>query len=297
MYLFFGIFFLVLLFFFCLNHWRRKKIIKKVCALSTEEKCDILNGLIQPFGYSYLLSQDLFTSRLDAWQREFGYCTLYDKAASRFNMIFDCLPIYFDYNGKTWLIELWKGQYGINTGAEIGIYHADRILEEKEYSTTLFDSVEDYDMPKFSFQLLLQGRHIADLSERHWWLTAFSMGRFSKPSDLYMRASITFRDSAIAHAFTEGLIHAGYSPDDIHVLCNTVTFSFTESSMTLGAFGRFRSRIGQWMNRFWCKIYLLVTRPFCLSMDRLLYLYYYLPFIFRKMLRIRKYKKQKPKRR
>ena len=297
MYLFFGIFFLVLLFFFCLNHWRRKKKIKKVCTMCTEEKCDILNSMIEPFGYSYLFSQDIFTSRIDAWQREFGYCTLYDKTASRFNMVFDCLPIYFDYNGRTWLIELWKGQYGINTGAEIGIYYADHILEEKEYTTTLFQSVDNKDMPHFSFHLFRQGNRIADLSGKHWWLTAFSMGRFSQPVDLYMRASVTLPDSSMVRAFTKGLINAGYTADDITVFCNTVTFSFTESAMQVSAYGRFRSRIAQWMNRFWCKIYLLVTRPFCLSLDRLVYLYYYLPFIFRKMFRIRKYKKYKPKRR
>lgn len=296
MYLYFGIFFLVLLFFFCLNHWRRKKIIRKVCAMCTEEKCDLLNGLLEPFGYSYLFSQDLFTSRIDAWQREFGYCTLYDKAASRFNMIFDCLPIYFDYNGKTWLIELWKGQYGINTGAEIGMYYADNILDEKEYATTLFHSVEDHEMPGFSFHLFRKGSRIADLSAKHWWLTAFSLGRFSEPADLYMRAGVTLKDPGMLHAFTKGLIKAGYSTDDITVMCNTVTFSFTKSFDTPSAFQRFRNRITQQINRFWCKVYLFVTRPFYLSLDRILYLYYYLPFIFRKMLRIRKYKKIKKRR-
>ena len=61
----------------------------------------------------------------------------------RFQMVFDALPIYFDYRGRTWLIELWKGQYGINTGAELGIYHADKILSESEYKTALFTAAED----------------------------------------------------------------------------------------------------------------------------------------------------------
>ena len=89
MYLFFTIFFLFLLFFVCFNFWRRKKIIKKVCSMCMKEKCHLLDELIEPFGYSYVLSQDIFTSRIDAWQREFGYCALFDKAAFRFNMVFD----------------------------------------------------------------------------------------------------------------------------------------------------------------------------------------------------------------
>lgn len=66
MYLFFGIFFLILLFFFILNFCRRKKIIKKVCSMTPKEKCETLNGLLGPFGYAYVPSQDVITSRIDA---------------------------------------------------------------------------------------------------------------------------------------------------------------------------------------------------------------------------------------
>ncbi len=295
MYLFFGIFFLVLLFFFCLNHWRRKKIIQKVRCMCMKEKCRILDGLIASFGYAYLPAQDIFTSRLDVWQRDFGYCALYDKAAFRFNMVFDCLPVYFEYDGRTWLLELWKGQYGINTGAEIGVYYADRLLDKSEYRTTLFQSVEDHDMPALSFRLFRKGIQIADVCARHWWLTAFSMGRFSWPADLYMQACITFATHSMAHAFIKGLISAGYCRDNIHLSCNTVTFSFTQSSMHWNCLDRIWVRIAQCINHFWCRVYLFVTRPFCLSIDRILYLYFYLPAAFRKMFRIRKYKKHKQK--
>lgn len=292
MYLFFGILFLVLLFFFCVNYWRRKKIIKKVRCMCMKEKCHILDELIAPFGYAYLPEQDIFTSRLDVWQRDFGYCTLYDKAAFRFNMIFDCLPVYFNYDGRTWLLELWKGQYGINSGAEIGVYYADRILDKQEYHTTLFKSVEDRDMPALSFRLFRKGVQIADVCARHWWLTAFSMGRFSEPADLYMQACITFPTHSMAHAFIDGLTGCGYPKDDICLNCNTVTFPFTKSAIRWNCLDRCWIRIAQCVNHFWCKVYLFVTRPFCLSIDRLLCLYYYLPVVFRKMLRIRKYKKR-----
>lgn len=257
-----------------------------------KEKCHILGELIAPFGYAYLPEQDIFTSRLDVWQRDFGYCTLYDKAAFRFNMIFDCLPVYFDHDGRTWLLELWKGQYGINTGAEIGVYYVDRILDKREYRTTLFQSVEDCDMPALSFRLFRKGVQIADVCARHWWLTAFSMGRFSEPADLYMQACITFPTHSMAHAFIKGLSGCGYPKDDICLNCNTVTFPFTKSAMRWNFLDRCWIRVAQCVNHFWCKVYLFVTRPFCLSIDRLLYLYYYLPAVFRKMLRIRKYKKR-----
>lgn len=293
MYLFFGIFFLILLFFVCINHWRRKKIIKQVCNMCIDEKCRILNDIIEPFGFSYVLSQDIFTSRIDAWQREFGYCALYDKAASHFNMIFDCMPVYFNYQGRTWLIEFWKGQYGINTGCEIGVYYADRILDENELSRTLFQCVDNKDMLNLSFKLFRNTKTIAHLCQKHWWLTAFSMGCSSAPSDLCLRASVTLENSDMADAFVNGLIKAGCEEREIRICCNTVTFTFAGCDCQWGIFQRLRIKIAQCINRLWCKVYLFVTRTFCLSIDRLLYLYFYLPFAFRKMLRIRKYKKRK----
>lgn len=297
MYLFFGIFFLILLFFFCLNYWRRKKIIKKICCMSTKEKCCLLDELIEPFGFRYIAAQDIFTSRIDALQRKFGYCSLYDKSALTFHMVFDCLPVYFNYNGRTWLIEFWKGQYGINTGGEIGIYYADDIIPKDQWNTTVFQSVEDKDMAGLSFNLFRKGMGIADVGARHWWLTAFSVGRFSNPKDLYMRASISFPHHEMAEAFAQGLENTGYCRKDICVCHNTVSFSFTKSFHKYGFFRRLRINVVQCINHFWCRVYLSVTRPFCLSLDKILYLYYYLPFTFRKILRIKKYKKIKRKRR
>lgn len=297
MYLFFGIFFLLVLIFFFFNHWRKKKIIKKVCAMSCEEKCCKLNALLEPFGYSYLPSQDLFSSRIDAWQKKFGYCRLYDDTACHFHLVFDALPIYFNYRGKTWLIELWKGQYGITAGGEIGVYQADRILDGKELDNALFMGASEEDMLPFSFQLYQNNRPIASVRQRHWWLTAFSLGRFSRPRQLSMRAAITFPNQEMTNAFLQGLYNAGYSPCDICRCCNQVTFSFYSGIRRCGCFCRLRGAIAEWMNHFWCRVFLFVSRPFCLSLDRVLYLYYYIPFAFRRTFRIRRYKKYKRKRR
>lgn len=300
MYFYFGVFFALLLVFFCLNFWRRKKIIQKVCSMCMEEKCEILNDLVRPFGYSYVPDQDIFTSCLDAWQRDFGYCALFDRAAPHFNMVFDCLPVYFNHRGRTWLIECWKGQYGINTGCEIGVYCADRVIPEDELSRTLFPCVDYADMPRLSFTLCKDRQMIAELCSRHWWLTAFRPGCFSRPESLSMRVGITLQTPAMAAAFAEGLQKAGYSGEEIKVCCNTVTFLFGPTPCGChrcpGLWRRLRCRIAQWFNRFWCRVYRFVTRPFCLSADRILYLYYYLPFAFRKTLRIRRYKKRGGKR-
>lgn len=293
MYFAFGIFFAVVLFFFCISLYRRKKIIKKICSMCPDEKCRLLNDLIRPFGYLYVSPQDLFSSRIDAWQRDFGYCALFDKAASHLSMIFDHLPVYFNYMGRTWLIEFWKGQYGINTGCEIGVYYADRILSEAELNRTLFQCVDDKDMLKLSLKLHKKNDDIAHLCGKHWWLTAFKMGCFSNPSELSMGIRISLHSCEMARAFADGLARTGYDCRNIYLCRNTVAFTFSDSPCTEGFRKKFRIRLVQCINRFWCRIYLFITRPFCTSIDRILYLYYFLPFAFRRMLRIKRYKRKK----
>lgn len=305
MYLFFGILLLILILFFWLNHRRRKQIICKVKSLCMNEKCRILDDIIQPLGYSYVPAQDLFTSRVDAWQREFGYCGFYDDAAVWLGMVFDCLPVYFNYHGRTWLIELWKGQYGINLGCEMGVYHADRLLNENERKHALFHAVENEEMPELCLTLSETGRKrpgrggniLAKLCARHWWLTAFRMGCFARPADLQLSVCITLQNQEMAEAFLRGLLHAGYNRAEIQLCYCTVTFTFARPKIPprRNCFRRLLRRIVLWFNHLWCRLYLWVTRPFQLSIDRILYLYYYLPFVCRRLLRLRRFRKRRPK--
>ena len=167
--------------------WRRRKIICRIQCMEPCQKCHKVDEIVRPFGYCYNDRYCFFSSTLDAWQREAGYTWFYDYMAPRFQMVYDSLPVYFDYNGRTWLIEFWKGQYGINAGAEIGIYHADGIVSEKEYKTTLFTAVSDEELLRCSFTLCGKNGNCVQISQTHWWLTAFFTGCFVWPSDLDMK--------------------------------------------------------------------------------------------------------------
>jgi len=298
----FVIFALLLVFIFATC--RRRWAVKKVYSMCCKEKCTLLNGLIAPFGYCYIECQDIISSRNDAWQRDMGYTSLFDHMAPHFNMVFDCLPVYFDYGDRTWLIEFWKGQYGINTGAEIGVYYADRLLSEEETGTFLFKTVEDQDMLPLYFELTKgwsagcpctakpplcntnQGDHLlASVSKRTWWLTAFCMGRFSRPEELYMNSSIHFPDCEMRCQFMKGLQQAGLSKEYVRICGNTVHILYGGvDGQKYGFFALLKRKLSQVYNRVLCRIYLLLTHPFTLTLDRLLYLYFLLPFIFRKTL-------------
>ncbi len=292
MYILFGILIAICVFFLILNLGRRKKIIRKVCVMDSCEKVCRLNELIWPFGFSYECTQDIFSSSINAWQREFGYRALYDRAAANFNMAIDCEPVYFNYDNRTWLIEFWKGQYGINTGAEIGIYYADTVLSPAQYSRAAFRSVPDEWMLPLSMTLKREGKFLFTLHRRHWWLTGFRTGTFSLPGKLELTASVTFPDDAMMSAFIHSLLQAGYESCEICICGYTVSFTFTKPhTKPASRWQRLKKRLAQCANRFYIRLFRRAARPFTRTADQLLYLYYFLPFAFRHALHIRRLKR------
>ncbi|MGN1083756.1 MAG: DUF4474 domain-containing protein [Lachnospiraceae bacterium] len=125
---------------------RRKRYAKrKVAGRSTEQKAYELNRDLEPFGFLYDETQDKIYSAMNPWQREVGYCKLYDDATLAMNMAIQCEPIYFNYDNRRWLIEFWKGQYGMSTGGEVGIYVTDKedISVSGVFQGPFFECVKD----------------------------------------------------------------------------------------------------------------------------------------------------------
>lgn len=294
MYLFSGLLLFILVLFFIFNHHRKKCIIKKICSMCDKEKCCWLNEIVEPSGFAYQLCQDIFTTRVDCWQREFGYRALYDKTAPLFNMVFDCEPIYFNYEGKTWLIEFWKGQYGINIGAEIGVYHADTIIPPAQQKNAMFMPVSDEEMLPLSMSLYRNNQQILSLKARHWWLTGFDMGRIAYPASLTLKAAIGFPNQRMLYAFLEGFRRAGYTDYDICDCGVVFCFHFRRPRIpNPDLYQPFNKAFALWRDKIFVALYLWVTRPFCTTLDKMLYLYCFLPFAFRRMLCIRKPNRRK----
>ncbi len=272
------------------GHFRRKKIIRRIREMEKCEKCSLLEELAEPFGYRYHCRCGFFSSTVDAWQKAGGYTWAYDYLAPRFQMVFDSLPVYFNYRGRTWLIEFWKGQYGSNAGAEIGIYHADRLLSETEYRSAHFQAVGEAEMLSCGLQLCLENGACVRISERHWWLTAFLPGVFSQPSNLCLEATVCFNNREMLEAFYRGLCKAGCSAEKVTVQNLCLSFTFHQPcNVHYGFLTRLRRRLSQCLNRISCRLFLWVTRPFTCTEDRILFLYHYLPFCFRKLMRLRRF--------
>jgi hypothetical protein len=220
-----------------------------------------LDELIEIFGYAYDPEQDIFISRLHPWQRKIGYCRLFDELSPLMGMIIDCEPIYFSYNGKKWLLGLWKGQYDMVTGGEIGLYKGLVNFSIPDLSSAIYyRSAGDDELLSMSFTLKKNGQTLLTRDGTHWWLTGFKLGEFSDPSELSMDASITLANEEMRNAFIQGLKNTGYKREEYTVSGNAVSFTFdvphTPQPLTRT---KFTDWIIQKKNKFLCDEFLRIT--------------------------------------
>lgn len=237
-----------------------------------EEDLEQLGGAIESSGFEYDPEQGIFYSALNAWQRKFGYCQLYDIMAAPMGMIMDCEPIYFEYDGRNWLIEFWKGQYGLSTGCEAGVYYTDAPVTSIPgfFNTTLYNSVSDEDLLYISLKLKKNNRTLFKRSGRHWWMTGFIPGEFSQPDELKMIIKISFTTKQMCRAFYKALCKAGYTRHDAVVKDKSVCLVF-DKPKTCQPFTR--TKITDWLiqekNKFLCDSYNEIGLPVGKLMEKL----------------------------
>jgi hypothetical protein len=211
--------------------------------------------LVNDLGYGYDSEQDIFYSTLDAWQRKYGYCRLYDESSALSGMIVDCEPITFDYKGKHWLIEFWKGQYDMAMGFEIGVYNTTHAMLSipDVFNGSFYESAKDDELLHMYGALYKNRAKLFQREDKHWWLTAFKVGEFAEPSELALDIRIEFPESAMRDAFERGLIQAGYRSWDYDVSGRTVSLLF-EKPKTAQPYTRTKEleSVIQWKNKALC---------------------------------------------
>ena len=173
-------------------------------------------------GYDFNFSFDTFYAADDPWQRNFGFCPLYDSIAFLIGDFCKTIRVPFAYDGKDWMIQIWKGVYSGNMlGAEIGLYHkpADR-------QTQFYDCASDPERIAMSFTVYLGDTVIVEPEQKTaWWQTAFTYHCPVRPSDLTLCGKLTFQNTAMANAFAESLA-AQNSAVQIRKYGKTVEFTW-----------------------------------------------------------------------
>lgn len=273
---------LLLLILICYLRYRRHKRAKcRVQERCDHEKLSDINQALEPFGFAYNLKQDIFYSLRGAWQRNFGYGKIYDEMAPTMNMIIHSEPIYFEYGGHRWMIEFWKGQYGVTTGAEVGIYIERKRGHEKAPEDVFYQCVSEEEEIPISMILYKNGKQMFRREKKHWWLTGFSLGEFSWPGELMLEVSVTFPNIEMLEAFLEGCYRVGYQPEDLHIWYKRVTLRLCQpKAKQPSKYGKIFGRWIQWQNAHNCKLYHRVTKDFTRTIDKLDYLMQAYPRIF-----------------
>jgi hypothetical protein len=251
---------------------------------------DELNEDLEPFGFAYYPHDDIFYSIMDGWQRDCGYCQLYDEACATLSMIIDCEPIYFEYGGKRWLIEFWKGQYGMNTGAEIGVYTTTGpdLNIPGVFNGTFYDCASNEDHLVLGFRLKKFGKILVARRQLHWWITCFLLGEFSHPGNLIMDCEVTFKNPEMRDAFLGGMYRAGYNKSQLTIQGNTVSFVYDKPKarqpLARNAITEF---IMQTNNHRNCRAYNDATIGYTNHLDKINFIKKQAPKIYKKILNIR----------
>lgn len=177
---------------------------------------------ILSYQYSYI-DDYYYTNDKEAWQYNFGFGKIYDIASPFILLEYDYIRVFFTYEDKDWMLQMWKGQYGlIFYGGEVGIYnrpHVDDGLSE----WTFFNCPAEEDWLGMEMTLWheqLDGSWVREFTreyDKYWWCTGFKNGhlRDVEPADeLRLTGRITFKDEEMAKIVSEGLLACGFKKSD-----------------------------------------------------------------------------------
>ncbi len=156
-------------------------------------------GLVY-IGFDFDIDQNVFYSSLDPWQKGFGYNTFYDVFAPLGTIFFKTRSVYFNYNGLDWMVKLWKGQYGITSGAEVGIYTKSPNVSI-HYNGASEENFVKMDLRVYKNDQLYFTRD----PQMHWWLSGFVLGDVVTPDEINIETTITFKDRDMTDAFIAAL--------------------------------------------------------------------------------------------
>lgn len=165
------------------------------------------NAGLLGIGFDFDAAQKIFYTPINPWQRNFGFCELYDAAAPFTGMFYNTVRFKFSYAGQDWLVQVWKGQYGITVGGELGVY-----TKPANRETEFYDCASDEDMLNMGFTLSQKdiGELFTRKMQKHWWQTGFVVLKAAAPSSLTMSCKIDAKDAAMLKALEQSMVEQGF---------------------------------------------------------------------------------------
>ena len=154
-------------------------------------------------GFNFNLREMLVYAPIHCWMRDFGFCFGYDLFCYTTPFFrYKTRRFKFDYQGKEWMIQVWKGRYIIADGAEIGLYNRPR-----EKAGTYYDCAGDDELLDISFSLYRGDELLfSRAAQKHWWSNGFKLMRHPcEAKDLTLTFTVEMKDEEMLRAFCGAL--------------------------------------------------------------------------------------------
>ena len=153
-------------------------------------------------GFNFDINEMVVYATVNSWMRGFGFCLGYDILAYITPLYFyHTRRFKFNYGGKEWMIQAWKGMYVAANGAEIGVYN-------RQFPTgTFYNSVSDDEMLKMSFELYHGEEFLFARPEGlYWWVNGFQLSKdLYSARELTLRFTVEMKDAEMLKAFTRAV--------------------------------------------------------------------------------------------
>lgn len=159
-------------------------------------------------GFNFDMKNMVVYAVLNCWMRDFGFCAEYDIFCYLTPFFqYHTRRFKFDYAGKEWMIQIWKGRYVVANGAEVGIYNRDPIKAGSYYNCAGDEDMLPMSLSVYHGDELLLNRE----EQTHWWINGFRLSQnVYSAKDLTIRFTIEMKDAEMLKAFTEAVNNNAY---------------------------------------------------------------------------------------
>lgn len=156
-------------------------------------------------GYNFSIEEMMVYTTVDCWMRNFGFCVMYDVLANSMPISYSYVTrrFRFEYDGLEWMIQIWKGNYFISNGAEVGLYYR----EPGKNIGTFYNCATPEQELEMSLEVLIGDTLLFERPlQKHWWISGFHLSsRRYIPSTLTLKSTIVMPDEEMLEAFTASI--------------------------------------------------------------------------------------------
>lgn len=219
-----------------INNSNRSEIEKKTALKLLDFQLD-QNGI-----YYYKPERWTASNLVLPWPFRYAFLpsSVFDVGRPLVDIVYATLRVKFQYAGQAWMVQLWKGRYGLTLlGGEIAVLK--KSIEQQAEHYWPAEESEELPISMDFYQHNFLTDHTEKLFTRSaksaWWFNGFVPGvfyEFNRKSEIIMVGTITFPDQEMLCAFEKSLKEIGFkagtpgrdAPETYSIHGDRLTFSW-----------------------------------------------------------------------